>query len=77
MRRTLIILTDDQQEALKTLAERLGHSQNDNIRMTLDQFVVKDQVVNRRQLLRQAYGIWKDRDDLPDYETLRAEFDRQ
>ncbi|HMV86534.1 MAG TPA: hypothetical protein PKC13_23395 [Blastocatellia bacterium] len=31
----------------------------------------------RLSLLRQACGIWKDRDDLPDLRELRAELDRK
>lgn len=30
---------------------------------------------NYPQLLRTARGMWKDRDDLPDFQTLRREFD--
>jgi antitoxin PrlF len=31
---------------------------------------------DRRALLRQARGLWKDRSDLPDFSDLRAELDR-
>ncbi len=30
----------------------------------------------RLELMQQAKGIWKDRDDLPSLEKLRAEFNR-
>lgn len=32
--------------------------------------------VDRLELMRQARGIWKERDDLPDFEHLREAFDR-
>ena len=67
MRRTLIYLTDEHQKALKNIAERLGRSQSDIIRTAIDQFIVKYQAGNHQQFVRQAFGIWKDRDDLPDY----------
>ena len=31
---------------------------------------------DRLELMRQARGIWKERDDMPDFERLRGEFDR-
>ena len=30
----------------------------------------------REQVLRNAAGIWKDRVDIPDFNTIRAEWDR-
>jgi hypothetical protein len=32
--------------------------------------------VDRLELMRQARGIWKERNDLPNFDRLRSEFDR-
>ncbi len=36
----------------------------------------KQSVTSRLEKFRQARGIWKDRNDLPDLQTMRREFDR-
>ena len=76
MKRTQIYLTIEEKKALKIIAERLGCSQSEIIRTAIDQFVLEYQAGNHLQLLRQARGIWKKRDDLPDFRAVRAEFDR-
>lgn len=38
--------------------------------------VVSEHREQRRELMNRGFGIWKDRDDLPDFEALRAEWDR-
>lgn len=46
------------------------------IREAVDGFLDRYGEGNRQELLRGARGMWKDRDDLPDFEALRREFDR-
>jgi hypothetical protein len=76
MKRTQIYLTAEEREALKSIAERLGISQSSVIREAVDRYVIAYQTENRLQIMRQARGLWKGREDLPDFQVLRQELDR-
>ena len=76
MKRTQIYLTGEERKALKILADRLGQSQSEVIRTAIDRYVEEFQNGNRLQLLRQARGLWAERDDLPDFQKIRLELDR-
>ncbi len=76
MQRTQIYLTKKERKALKTLADRLGRSQSELIRLAIDRYIEFYQQGSRLELLRQARGIWAEREDLPDFRTIRREFDR-
>lgn len=76
MIRTQIYLTEQQRNELATIAKTFGKKQSELIREAIDRLI--DQTgKNRRELvLREAAGIWKDRTDLPDFKSIRAEWDR-
>ncbi len=76
MVRTQVYLTESQREELAAIAKAEGKKQSELIREAIDRLI--DQAgSNRRQVvLREATGIWKDRTDLPDFETTRREWDR-
>lgn len=76
MVRTQIYLTEKEQAALRNLARQTGKKQSELIRRAIDDFIEKFEPRDRLAALEQAWGIWKDRDDLPDFEALRREFDR-
>jgi predicted transcriptional regulator len=76
MNRTQIYLTDEEQAALGTIAERTGRSKSNLIREAVDGFIARQSTATRRELLEAARGIWRDRDDLPDFAALRGEWDR-
>lgn len=75
MIRTQIYLTEEEQEALRRIADLKGTSQSDVIRQAIDQFIIGYQESNRIEMLRAARAIWADRTDF-DWADLRSEMDR-
>jgi len=76
MERTQIYLTEEERRALRALAARLDRSQSAIIREAIDRYVDRYQEGNRLELLRQARGLWSDKQGLPDFEAVRRELDR-
>jgi len=76
MVRTQLYLTSREREALQEMARETGKSQSELIREAIDRFVASFRKTDRNALLQQARGLWKDREDLPDFGTLRRELDR-
>lgn len=77
MRRTQIYLTERQRDELAALARRAGKNQSELIREAVERFLDRDGPGGRKAALAQAAGMWRDRTDLPDLTTLRAEWDRK
>lgn len=76
-----INLTDSQADALHELARRTGKTEDELLREAVEKLIIEvgEAEAERKkwlESLRQAKGIWKDRDDLPDFRELRKEFDR-
>jgi Arc/MetJ-type ribon-helix-helix transcriptional regulator len=76
MVRTQIYLTEEEHRKLRRLSRRRGASLSELIREAIDLMLLRSSAADRLQVLRQARGIWKDRADLPDFKTLREEWDR-
>jgi len=76
MQRTQIYLTEQEQTALRRLAEASGRSQSELIREAVDRYLREFSPQAQRAALLGAVGIWRERDDLPDWARLRAEWDR-
>ena len=76
MVRTQIYLTEHQRDELAAIAKTVGKKQSELIREAVDRLIEEEGRVKRETVLRQAAGIWKDRMDLPDFRTTRAEWDR-
>jgi len=77
-----IRLSDQQRKALRTIAQQTGKTEDEIIREAVEQFIAGTQFpsqfqgTDRRALLQQACGMWRDRTDLPALATLRSELDR-
>ena len=76
MVRTQIYLTEHQRDELATMAKSAGKKQSELIREAIDRLINEAGSSHRELVLRKAAGIWKDRTDLPDFKSIRAEWDR-
>lgn len=76
MNRTQIYLTEQEQFALRALATASGRSQSELIREAVDRYLEAAAPQARRAALMAAAGLWRGRNDLPDWAGLRAEWDR-
>ena len=76
MVRTQVYLTEQQRDELADIAKAVGKKQSELIREAIDRFI--DHASNRRRdlVLRETAGIWRDRTDLPDFDAVRAEWNR-
>jgi predicted transcriptional regulator len=77
MVRTQIYLTDEERRKLAHLAKKHGRTQSELIREAVDTYVARQDVVNRKEVLARAAGLWKHRKDLPDFAALRREAERK
>lgn len=73
---TQVNMTESENEILKSLAIRTGKTEDELIRKAVERLLSEVEAADRLSLLRQARGIWKDREDLTDVRMLRSEFDR-
>ncbi len=76
MVRTQIYLTEEERDGLHTIARSTGKKQSELIREALDNFLNLRTGDRRTAILKDAAGMWKDRNDLPDFDTARRSWDR-
>ncbi|MBN2383104.1 CopG family transcriptional regulator [bacterium] len=76
MIRTQIYLTDRQRAKLVIIAQKQGKKQSEIIREAIDRLIDQAGQNEKKTALKEAAGIWKDREDLPDFRALRSEWDR-
>ena len=77
MVRTQIYLTEDQREELATISKSSGKKQSELIREAIDKLISQSGSSHRELVLREVAGIWKNRTDLPDFKSIRTEWDRK
>jgi len=76
-----INLTDSQADALQKLAAQTGKTEDELLQEAVNKLISEVGAAEAKRQdwlksLRRARGMWKDRDDLPDFQQLRKEFDR-
>lgn len=76
MIRTQIYITESEQKALRSMALKSGKKQSEIIREAIDQFVDANAHRDKTSFLKQARGMWQDREDLPDFAEIRRSFER-
>jgi Arc/MetJ-type ribon-helix-helix transcriptional regulator len=76
MVRTQIYLTENQRDELASIGKTVGKKQSELIRDAVDLLIDQAGSGRRESVLRETAGIWKNRKDLPDFKTIRAELDR-
>jgi hypothetical protein len=70
-------LTEQEQTALETIAQRMGKTPDEVVHDAVKQLIAQFQSEDRLSLLRQARGMWQDRTDFPSLTDVRREWDRQ
>ena len=76
MLETELNLTEDERHALQEISRRTGRSESDLIHEALGSLIAGFNLEDRRAQMQKARGIWKDRQDLPALDDLRAEWNR-
>ncbi len=76
MVRTQLYLTEKERDGLATLAKATGKKQSELIREAVDRFLEQSSPKRRDAVLDDGAGLWKDRSDLPEFSSLREEWDR-
>lgn len=71
-----VTLTESEREALEILSQLKGKTTEELVHEAVEQMLEQYRQDKRLAALRQARGIWKDREDLPILEELRSEWNR-
>lgn len=76
MIRTQIYLTEKERDGLAGLARDRNKKQSELIREAIDRFLEEQNNDHRQKAIRRLAGLWQERSDLPDFTSLRTEWDR-
>ncbi|MBO6574375.1 MAG: ribbon-helix-helix protein, CopG family [Rhodothermales bacterium] len=77
MIRKQIYVTKEQDQLLSRRAAQLGVTQSEVIRLALEGALGPKGYEARAHVLNEVAGVWKNRKDLPDWDSLRAEGDER
>lgn len=77
MIRTQIYITENEKKILSILSTRFGKKQSELIREAIDNFIAKFSKKKSGDIFDKVSGMWKDRDDIPEMESLRSTWDRK
>ncbi len=77
MIRTQIYLTEQEMDALRALSAESGKKQSELIREAIDSLIAKSSKTQCQDVLDRTAGMWKNREDLPDFRELRSGWDRK
>ena len=77
MVRTQVYLTEEEHKSLAAIVGKTGKKKSELIRQGVDLVIKQASRERRDEILARLAGIWKDRDDLPDFQAMRAEADRR
>jgi predicted DNA-binding protein len=76
MIRSQIYLTEDERNSLKLISKETGRTQSDLIREAVDSLISRIKNKDNNEKRKEAFGMWKDKDDYPNIKEVRKEFDR-
>ena len=76
MVRTQIYLTEEEKIALQSLASQSGKKESELIREAIDNYITIYSQDRRDRVMDKVAGLWKDRDDIPELESLRKSWER-
>ena len=76
MVRTQIYLTEEERAGLESVSKATGRKQAELIREAVDRFLELAQGSQRETILREAAGLWRNRNDVPDFAAMRRSWDR-
>ncbi len=71
-----LTLDDEQTAAIREMSQATGKSPEKLLHEGLELRAERARLDRRRERFAHAFGIWRDRDDLPDFAALRRELDR-
>jgi hypothetical protein len=74
--RTQIYLTEAERSGLDNMSAATGKKQSELIREALDRYLELAAESRRSAILDETAGLWRARDDLPDFDAVRRSWDR-
>lgn len=79
MPQVMIDLTPENSLRLEMFVRQTGKSQDELLNRAVEQLDVAESGVSDdwKEAWRKAAGMWRDRDDLPDFQEIRKSWDRR